>query len=221
MYFLDRITLGNKLSEQLAGLHNRDAIIVCLKESSLLTAVALGCKLRAWIFPLLYEPISHPEDPKQQIGAINAEGEFCLHPDISEADMEGIHMEFASLLEDRKREAMHDLNQRLIQFGDNLDKHVLNGRDVILAGDVLTSPIQMAVAQQLLKPLQPSSLHGAAGNVTADISDLFHLNVDDAHLLDVLAGIVFDDNHYFEKPDAYTADQQRALALNIRTYWQP
>ena len=219
LYFSDRITLGNRLSEQLEYLHSKDAIILCLKESSLLTAVALGSNLRAWIYPLLYEIVTHPEDRTKEIGAINADGEFCKHPDITDADLEYITMESAGALEDSKRQAMHLVNQQAIQFGDTLNEHVMNGREVILAGDIVTSPMQIAVAQQLLKSLSPKGIHGVAGNVTADVSDLFHLNTSEAHVLDVLPGIIFDDDHYFEKSDTYSRDEQRALALHIQTYW--
>jgi hypothetical protein len=38
-------------------------------------------------------------------------------------------------------------------------------------------------------------------------------------ILDILPTGLFDDNHYFEKPDEYSDEEKKLLALNICNYW--
>lgn len=218
MYFINRASLGASLSERLPELRGKEAIIVCLKESALLTCIHMATKLRAWIFPLLYQPIQNPANEAQVLGAITQDGEFCINPAVEPAQFDYIQSEFFGVIEDRKRSAMQLLNQMTSGYGVSMDKHVMNGRPVLLTSDILTNRLELAIAKQLLRPLTPSIVYGVAGNTTIDVSDMFHLETQVTQIMDILPSPLGDD-HYFEQPDDYTAEQKRALALNISTYW--
>ena len=45
MYFNDRMALGNKLAENLVSIRGTDSILVCMKPSSMMVAVAMAVKL--------------------------------------------------------------------------------------------------------------------------------------------------------------------------------
>ena len=125
-------------------------------------------------------------------------------------------LDFFGVIEDRKREATSRLNSRV---GPNAyDKHCMNGRPVILMGDVLASTVEMAVADSVLTSLCPSGLYGVVGNATFSVSDRMTLETNQSTVLDVLTTMM-DDDHYFEQPDAYSVDEKRQLARNVQTYW--
>jgi predicted phosphoribosyltransferase len=218
MYFINRASLGLNLSHKLDELRGQDAIVVCLKESSLLTCVYMGARLRAWIFPLLYKEVMSPADERQVLGAVTQDGEFCLHPDIDKYQLESLNMDFFNVIEDRKRTAMTQLNSETRHYQAPFDRHVMNDRPVILTGDIVTDRMELAIARQLLRPLRPKIIYGVAGNVSVDVSDMFHIETQVTQLLDILPNPLNDD-HYFEQPDPYSLEEKRKLALNISTFW--
>lgn len=219
MYFNDRMTLGNSLADRVMGVRATDAIIVCLKQSSLMVAIAMAIKLRAWILPLFYEKLPNPMEPGKDLGAVIPTGEFCLHPDITTYDFEYIQQEFMAQIEDEKREAMSRLNQAINQYRGTSDPHILNNRNVILAGDVMMNSLELEIANSIMKPLSPLCVYATVGNVTIDVSDQFRLQTNEAHILDILASSVMGEDHYFENQDAYSISEKQLLALNIAQYW--
>ena len=204
------------MAGSLTMVRGTDAIIVCLKSSSLLTCISMATYLRAWIYQLEFEPINNPLDETKILGAVTDEGDFVLHPDVSQFELEDVELEFREMVEDRKREAMSVLNRR---GSKAYDKHVLNGRTVILTGDILFDTLSLAIIEDIMKPIRPQQIIGVAGNVTIDVSDRFHMKTTATNILDILPHSLFDDEHYFEKPDEYSDDEKRALATNICNYW--
>lgn len=219
MYFNDRMALGNRLADSLLSVHGTDSILVCLKPSSMMVAIAMAIKLRAWIFPLFYEPLINPLDPTKKLGAIDQNGEFCLHPDITENEFEYIQQEFMAQIEDRKREAMSRLNQAMNEYHGTTDPHILNNRTVVLVGDVMMNSLELEIAKLVMKPLTPAQVYGTVGNVTVDVSDRFHLDTNQSFVLDILPSSIMGEDHYFENQDAYSPEEKQALALNIAHYW--
>jgi hypothetical protein len=96
----------------------------------------------------------------------------------------------------------------------------LDGRQVILVGDVITSPLPLVVAHELLKDVTPKNLTAVVGNVTPEVAQLVRMSASDTEILDILSGIVFDESHYFEHVDEYTSKQKHTLTENIAAYWQ-
>ncbi|PID30295.1 hypothetical protein CSA80_02605 [Candidatus Saccharibacteria bacterium] len=219
MYFTDRTALGNALAENLKQLSGTDAILVCLKPSSMMVAIAMAIKLRAWILPLFYESIINPLNPLARLGAVAQNGEFCLDPTITSNDYDYISREYMNQLEEAKRTAYSKLTRAMNQYHGTTDPHILNNRSVVLVGDVMFNGIGLVVAKSLLKPLKPAAVYGSVGNVTIDVSDRFRTMTNETKVLDVLPSSVFGEEHYFEKPDAYSYEEKQALAHNIANYW--
>lgn len=219
MYFNDRMALGNRLADSLLGIKGTDSILVCLKPSSMMVAIAMAIKLRAWIFPLFYESLINPLDPTKMLGAVDQSGEFCLHPSITNNEFEYIQQEFMAQIEEEKRSAMSRLNQTMNEYHGTTDPHIMNNRNIVLVGDVMMNSLELEIAKLILKPLTPANVYGTVGNVTTDVSDQFHLDTNQSVILDILPSSVFGEDHYFESQDAYSSEEKRALALNIAQYW--
>ncbi len=219
MYFNDRMSLGDKLADNLLEIRGTDAIIVSLKQSSMMVSIAMAIKLRAWVFPLFYEPLVNPLDRTKLLGALTQNGDFCLHPDISPGEYDYIIQEFMSTIEEEKRSAMSRLNQAMSQHHGVSDPHILNGRNVVLVGDVMMHRLELEIAKLMMKPLRPARVYGTVGNTTIEVSEAFHLSTDQSHVLDILPTTFMGEDHYFEVADAYSHEEKQLLALNIAQYW--
>jgi predicted phosphoribosyltransferase len=219
VYFSDRIDLGERLADTLVDLRGTDAIVVCLKESSLMVAISMAIRLRAWVFPLFYEKIVNPMDPTATLGAVAPSGEFCLQPSISENEYSYILQEYMAQIEEAKREAMSQLNRSMNDYHGTEDPHILNNRNVVLAGDVMMDSLELEIANIILKPLSPLCVYGAVGNVTVDVSDRFRLATNKSMILDILPSSVMGEDHYFENRDAYSDDEKKLFAFHIAEYW--
>lgn len=219
MYFNDRMSLGDKLADNLIDIKGTDAIIVSLKQSSMMVSIAMAIKLRAWILPLFYEPLVNPLDRTKLLGALTQNGDFCLHPDITTSEYDYIVQEFMSTIEQEKRSAMSRLNKVMNQHHGVTDPHVLNGRNVILVGDVMMHGLELKIAKHMMKPLRPARVYGMVGNTTIEVSEAFHLSTDQSHVLDILPTSFMGEDHYFEAADAYSHDEKQSLAINIAQYW--
>jgi len=81
MNFVDRIALGGKLAQRVKSLNGKDAVILCLQESSLLTCLTMARQLHAWVYPLIYAPVYTSDHARQLLGAYGQEGAFFPLPD--------------------------------------------------------------------------------------------------------------------------------------------
>ena len=220
VYFNDRITLGKKLSSGLQDLKGKDAVILCLKDSSILTCLTMAKELRAWVYPLVFVPVYSQNAAHRTLGAVDDEGNFYEYFEPSEMEREPLSPEDLAAVEDQKNVAAKSAQKELAAYGMKLDKHRMDGRDVIIVGDVITSTLPLTVAHQFLTSVSPKSLTVVAGNATPSVADLIRVSADRTIILDVLSGVVSDDNRYFQHPDAYTLEQKHTLTRHIVTYWQ-
>lgn len=217
MYFISRFELGSRLAKFVNGLRGSEPVIIPLKESSLSSAIGLATELRGWIYPLLTEPVLLPGDPRV-IGVINQDGTMCYNPELSQYDIEELTMEFRSAIDEESRRAFSRLNSRTDEYG-KLNKDALRGRTIILCGDIVQDRVELEAAKELLKPIATQKVIGLVGNITPNSSDALLLETQESKFLDVLEHM-FDSDHYFEQPDAYTLPEQRLLAMNIAHYWK-
>lgn len=219
MYFNDRIALGKVLTSGLQDFRGKDAVIVCLKESSLLTCLIMAMEIDAWVYPLVYAPVTTQDISRRVVGAIDEEGSFVINPDIPEASEETIPESIASLAESQKNTAMQAVNAQRTEYDMKFDKHRMDGRDVILASDVLTSGLPLAVGANLLRGVNTKSLTAVVGNATPSVAELVRVDADRTTVLDILSGVAADDEHYFRHQDDYSLDQKRVITKHIAAYW--
>lgn len=216
MYYTSRIELGRSLGGRVSDLKGQEAIVVALREDSLTACIGLASEINAWVFPLLSERITIPGDPRI-MGLISPEGEFTWNPDIEKAYRDEIEMESRAILDDAKREGFSKLNEALTHYG-TINKDCLNGRTVLLTGDIVEDRIEIAMAIDYLKSANYATLYGLGGNVDAASADYFHIETDKDIALDVMTNM-FPAEHYFEQPIGYNAEECRQLVMNISQYW--
>lgn len=219
MNFTDKTTLGTTLAKRLPQLKHKDAVIVCLQESSLMTCISMASKLHAWIFPLIYAPVYTPDHAHKLLGAFDQDGEFCpLHlGPVSELKTTP---EITDTVESSKKEAMKSIHSQLAAYDMPLDKHSLDGRDTILVADVISDPLPLLVARQFLSSVTPKSWTAVAGNATLQTAQLLRMSAVKSEILDILSGVVSDEDRYFQHADNYTRKQKHTLTQHINAYWQ-
>jgi predicted phosphoribosyltransferase len=218
MFYPNRQALGDQLAPKLTDFKNSDCIIFCLKKSSLLACIELAAHLHAYIYILQYSEIADPYDITRNLGAITSKGEFVLNPEISQSEYDFINSDFMSIIEERKREAFSRINAER-DPNPNFDLAAFNSRKIILFADILKESFQIQVALNILKSYSPTSVSGAAGNITSQISDKFQIETSGCTYMDILPNTFFDDNHYFDQPDTYSEEQKISMANNISLYW--
>ena len=216
MYYINRIELGRNLAGQLMDLKGQEAVVIALKEESLTACIGLATEINAWVFPLLSRRITIPGDPRP-MGLIDPAGTFTWNPDLEKVQRDGIEMESRALLEDAKRQAFSELNRILDQYGQ-FSKDSLNGRKLLLTGDIIEDRLEIAMALEYLKSVRYAALYGLGGNVDSLAADYFHIQTDKSIALDIMTHM-FPAEHYFEQKDSYTPEECRLLATNISQYW--
>jgi predicted phosphoribosyltransferase len=220
MYFTDRIGLGRTLLNNVRDLRNKDAVVLCLKDSSLLTCLTMAMRLRAWVYPLLSVPVFSNDVQPRLLGAYTEDGDFCLNPELGQDDVSQLSPEDRQCIDSNRQVARRQIGDLIETYEMSFNKQAMQGRDVIIVGDVVTDPLVPAVAAQTLKSIRAKSLTVLVGNATPSAVSLLRMLGTKTVILDVLSGIAFDDNHYFEHADAYTPQQKRGLTKHIAAYWQ-
>lgn len=204
------------MAQKISHLRAKDVVVLCLKEESLSTSIGLASELRGWIYPLLTVPIVIPGDGRL-LGAINQDGELCYNPQLSRFELEELEMDNAGVIQDASRQAFSKLNQQTTEYGE-LTKDGLRGRTIVLCADILRNQMEISAALEFLKTIQTGSIIGIAGNITTEAADMLVLSSERSEYMDVLTSM-FDDDHYFEQPEAYSIQERRQLAMNISQYW--
>ena len=216
MYFASRYELGKTLASKVEQLKGEEAIVLCLKDSALLSAISLASHIHGWVYPLLTEPLVIPGDGRT-LGVINQDGELCHNPALSKFEIEDIEMNNQAIIQESSREAFSRLNRRTSEYG-SLNKDALRGRTVIVVGDVVKDQLEIGAAREYLKTIAINKIVSLVGNISPESSNILYLESDESSFLDVVPNM-FDDNHYFEQLDQYTVEDQRKLAMNIAQYW--
>ncbi len=209
------------LARDLQQFRGKDAVVLCLQDSSLLTCLSLAMRLRAWVYPLIYVPVyASPLAGSKMLGAYNEESVFCQNPDL-EVDGDGeITTEQQAIVESLKVGALDVIKQQMSSYEMSVDKHCLEGRDVIIIGDVVMSGLPFAVAAKLLEGIRPKSVTTIIGNATPAAAEAARMSAEKVTIMDVLCGPVYHEDHYFERPDEYNAEQKHILTKHVTAYWQ-
>lgn len=93
-------------------------------------------------------------------------------PDLEKIEIDSIEMESHKVIEDAKRQAFSELNQLLGKYG-NFSKDALNGRILLLTGDVIRDRMEIAVALEYLKNPSDTQICMGLGEMLSLMSRLF------------------------------------------------
>lgn len=220
MIFMDRVTLGKKLARDLQKYRGKDAVLLCLTEDSLLTSLAMAVELRAWVYPLLYAAVYSPLVPSKLLGAYTDDGDFCLNPEMKETMISELAPEEQKAIKDQQRPASNALHVKKQSYEMTFTTSIMEGRDVIIVGDIITTSMPLSVALKMLQSVHAKSVTAVVGNATIEVATYVRLCATKTTVLDVLSGPIRDKSHYYEHTDGYTYEQQRLLTKNIATFWR-
>lgn len=182
--------------------------------------LALAMRLRAWVYPLLYMTVHDPEPLKPVLGAYAEDGEFVLNPSLSQMAISELTSEQQSVISSKKQAATAALASWKASYGMQYTKDIMNRRPVVIAGDIVTEPLPVAVALHITRSVQPKTITTVVGNASAISADYIRLTAERSVIRDVLTGPLHDDERYFEHHDGYDVAQSKELTKNIATYWQ-
>ena len=216
MYFTSRVELGQRMADVLSDLKGQQAVVLCLNKESIDTSIGLAASLGAWIYPLLAEPIVIPGEPRI-LGVINQEGVLCYNPGLSIYERQELEMDYRGIIQDASREAFHTLNQESSLYG-TLHKEGLNGRTVIICGDIIRDLVDVGAATEFLKSVNTTEIVAAAGNIDVNVSAPLSMMSSRTCFMDVMSNM-FSDDHYFEQSVGYNPEEQRQIMTNIATFW--
>lgn len=219
MRFTDRVTLGIKLAEQLNQLRGNDAVILCLKESSLLMCLTMAKELRAWVYPPLYVPVYSQDGNSRLLGAVAEDLAFVPNPEALDTDG-NLSDTDSAFVEAQRVVSIGSLKQMIASYDMEVDKHLMDGRDVVIAGDVVTNSLPVWVALRLLDSIRPKSISFAIGNASASVAETARIMAPTNIVLDILSGVISEDDKYFEHADEYNVQQKQQLTKYIASYWQ-
>ncbi len=216
MYFLNRLDLGATIGDRLLDLKGQEAVVIAINDKAITSSISLATQINAWIYPLVTEPVYLPGDPRL-IGLVNADGVFVWNPNFSTGHRADFEMNSFSALDEAKRKAFSAVNRRHGAYGE-IPKSSLNGRILVLMGDIIRDSAELAAAIEFLKDVQFAKLYASGGNVDPQTATFMKIQASHDLQLDILANM-FGDDHYFEQQDSYTADESRQILVNISQFW--
>lgn len=219
MLFNDRTALGKSLAARLQQYRGKDAVVLCLKQESLLTCITIAAELHAWVYPLLASSV-YSQDPSHRLyGAFGEDGVFTMNPEGNVSTLEQLAPDTHFFIENQKAAALQDIKNQAAKYEMTFNKQVMEGRDVIIVGDIIPEALPLALASRLLSTIRPRSISVALGNTTPKGAQMARLLTEEPVIFDVISGVLLDDEHYFEHRDSYDDEQKYALTQHITSYW--
>jgi putative phosphoribosyl transferase len=197
-YFNDRSEAGKILAQKLTEYKAKSCSVVCLSEGGVLVGYEIAKCLHASLFKLNLENVLLPGEPKP-VGTLSSEGTFTYNSEYSKVELEGINMDYHSLIEQNRYDAFQKLNRGSQKQG-HIPKKMLKGHVVIFVSDGLKGPLELDVAADFIKPVEVDRLLVAVPIASVPAVDRMHLLADEIHCLGVIEDYMNTD-HYYEKND--------------------
>jgi putative phosphoribosyl transferase len=196
MYFKSRVDAGRQLAELIAKKYrNENCAIVALSDGAVVVAAQIAMELHCVMMLLLMEQINLPGEP-DPVAVINQDGGFTYNNMFSTGQLEEFTSEYYQLIEQEKREKIHDINA-LLSSGGIIRKDLLRGHTIILVSDGLNNGFSLDSAADFLKPVKAERLIIATPLASVPAVDRMHTLADEIFCLSVVENYI-ETNHYYE-----------------------
>lgn len=196
MYFKSRVEAGQQLAEILVKKYrNENCAVVALSDGAVVVAAQIAMKLHCVMMLLMMEQINLPGEP-DPVAVINQDGGFTYNNMFSTGQLEEFTSEYYQLIEQEKREKMHDINA-LLSPGGIIRKDLLRGHNIILVSDGLNNGFSLDSAADFLKPVKAERLIVATPLASVPAVDRMHMLTDEIYCLSVVENFI-ETNHYYE-----------------------
>lgn len=195
MYFESRSQAGQLIAAQLVATYRyEDCAVLALNPGGVLVGEQIAAQLHCPLMMLLSERIDVPGE-NTTFGAVADGGSFTYNSDFSSGEIDDYTTEFRGYLDDKKREAVSEMN-KLLGDGGVVDVALLRDRNIILVTDAYYDLSVVDLALDFLKPIRTKKLVFTAPIATVPAVDRLHIAADELHILDVKENFMGVD-HYF------------------------
>lgn len=199
MYFASRVQAGRMLAAQMVPKYRyENCAIVALNDGGVMVGAQIAKQLHCVLTLMMSSEIKLPREPTA-IAGITPEGTFSYNNKYSSGELDEMVGEYRGLIEQEKRESMHNMNQ-LVGDSGVMNKELLRGNNVILVADGIKDGFVLDLAYQFLKPIQTERLIIATPFASVEAVDRMHVMADEIFCLNVLEEYM-DTNHYYDVQD--------------------
>lgn len=199
MYFKSRVEAGQKLAAQLAPKYRyENCAVLALDDGGVMVAAQIAAELHTILGMLLTENVELPME-ELVLGGLSMDGSFTYSSALSQMDIDEYMSEYYGVVEQKKLEQMHNMNQ-MLGSGGLIDKRFLRGHNVILVSDGITDPLSLDLAMAFLKPIKVDRLIVATPMASVKVVDRMHVLADEIICLNVLDSTL-PKTHYYEAQD--------------------
>lgn len=217
MYFDSRIDAGQKLAAQIVPKYKgKPCAIIGLSDGGIMVGSQIALGLECVLTLLLTESIEIPREGP--VAGIAQGGAFTYNHSYSPGEIEEFISEFYHVIEQQKREKMHDMD-RNAGHGDLIRKDLLKNKNIILVADGLSSGFSLDIAMEFLKPIGYERLIIATPLASVPAVDRMHVLADEIFCLSVVENYMETD-HYYDTKDVPPHDLVIKTVRSIVDNWR-
>lgn len=218
MYFKSRAYAGRLLAKELYKYRFDNLAVVSLSEGGLIVGAQIAMRLHGSLSLLLSRNIFLPGE-NDPIAAVTSKGTFTKNNLFSAGQLEELLIDYHTLVEERRRQQMHDMNQ-LIDHDGEVKKEYLRRHVVVLVSDGLINGFSIDVAYDFLKTVAIKKLIVATPVASVQAVDRMHLLSDEIVCLDVKPNYISTD-HYYDDNTIPSYENMQNVMRHISVNWVP
>lgn len=216
-YYKNRAEAGRQIAEKLAKYKAKNIVVIALDEGSSIVAAQVAMKLHANMFLYLIKNIYLPGET-QAIAGLSSTNTYLTNDYFSAGQVEDLSSEYHNYIDQRRMEAVHDLNMLLGRDGE-IDKKFLRHRVVVVVSDGLNSGFAMQLCAQFLKTVAIDTFVAATPLASVEAVDKLHMMADEICCLSVVPNYM-GTNHYYEDNTLPDVEGILKVMRNISLNWE-
>lgn len=218
MYFASRMQAGRMLASQIMGKYaNQPNAVVALSDGGAVVGAQIAKQLQTALNMLLVDEINLPQEV-MAIAGITQDGSFSYNRAYSSGEIDELVGEYRSLIEQEKFDKLREMADA-VGGGNLIRKDLLEGRNVIIVSDGLSSGFALDLAVEYLKPIAYQKLIIATPLASISAVDRMHILGDDIFCLNVVEEFL-TINHYYDTNDVPPHEVVVQTVSNIITNWK-
>jgi putative phosphoribosyl transferase len=199
MYFASRVQAGRMLAAKLVDKYRyENCAVIAMDDGGVVVGSQVAVQLHCVLTLLNMAEIRLPAEPKPVAG-ITDSGAVAYSSQYQEGELDDLLSENRNFIEQEKLIQMHKLN-KLVTGAGTIDKRLLKGHDVILVSEGLTTPMEVDLAYEFLKPINTEKIVFAVPFASVKAVDRMHVLGDELVCLSVMEEIENID-HYYDAKD--------------------
>ncbi|MGH7142081.1 MAG: phosphoribosyltransferase [Candidatus Saccharimonadales bacterium] len=218
MYFASRTQAGRMLANRLLPKYRyENCAVVALSDGGVIVGAQIATSLHCVLSLLLSEEITLPRE-LEAVAGISQNGAVSFNSSYSPGEIDELIGENYQYIEQEKLTKIHDLNH-LLGHGSTVDKRLLEGRNIILVSDGLSSGFAIDLAVSFLKPVRTEKLIVTTPLASIQAVDRLHVTADEIFCLSVVENYISTD-HYYDQNDVPPHDKIIEIIERIIMNWK-